>query len=189
MTCAMRLCMRWRPPAGTLIDETWAERRDSGRYRSDPPCAPRSRARPRTGSAPPATTRDLARSHKGDLGQAVAVIAAGSVGEPGTPSQHARSPHVSRRRRWAASRPIPRVRCPESHRRAPRPRIVLPLVSEPRAERTRGVDRPRGLGRSRCGRCRSSLPPGRGKDRMGVESLRAMRCPTPTLALPARGRE
>jgi hypothetical protein len=45
----MRLCMRWRPPAaGTLIDETWAERRDSGRYRSDPPPvrAPRRLLRP-----------------------------------------------------------------------------------------------------------------------------------------------
>jgi DNA-directed RNA polymerase subunit beta' len=70
-------------PAGTLIDEKWVERLDAVgidqvRVRSPITCETRY------GICAACYGRDLARGHRVNVGEAVGVIAAQSIGEPGT---------------------------------------------------------------------------------------------------------
>jgi len=70
-------------PAGTMIDEAWVERLESMGIdevivRSPVTCATRN------GVCSMCYGRDLARGHKVNQGEAVGVIAAQSIGEPGT---------------------------------------------------------------------------------------------------------
>ena len=70
-------------PAGTMLDETWVERLDSLGVdelyvRSPITCATRH------GVCAKCYGRDLARGHEVNVGEAVGVMAAQSIGEPGT---------------------------------------------------------------------------------------------------------
>ncbi|MDO6748851.1 hypothetical protein, partial [Gilvimarinus sp. 1_MG-2023] len=70
-------------PAGTLVDEKWvkmieAEGIDEVRVRSAITCESR------TGICAKCYGRDLGRGHQVNVGEAVGVIAAQSIGEPGT---------------------------------------------------------------------------------------------------------
>ena len=70
-------------PAGTLIDEKWVERLDAVgidqvKVRSPITCETRY------GICAACYGRDLARGHRVNVGEAVGVIAAQSIGEPGT---------------------------------------------------------------------------------------------------------
>ncbi len=70
-------------PAGTMLDESWVERLehwgiDEIEVRSPITC------RTRHGVCTECYGRDLARGHKVNVGEAVGVIAAQSIGEPGT---------------------------------------------------------------------------------------------------------
>jgi DNA-directed RNA polymerase subunit beta' len=70
-------------PAGTLLDETWVTELESAgidqvRVRSPITCESR------IGVCAQCYGRDLARGHRANMGEAVGVIAAQSIGEPGT---------------------------------------------------------------------------------------------------------
>ncbi len=70
-------------PAGTMLDETWVDRLeekgvDQVRVRSPITCETRY------GICSACYGRDLARGHKINIGEAVGVVAAQSIGEPGT---------------------------------------------------------------------------------------------------------
>ena len=74
-------------PAGTMIDETWVDRLDNeDKYSSIDEVLVRSAitCETRYGICASCYGRDLGRGHKVDPGEAVGVIAAQSIGEPGT---------------------------------------------------------------------------------------------------------
>ena len=74
-------------PAGTMIDETWVDRLDNeDKYSSIDEVLVRSAitCETRFGICASCYGRDLGRGHKVDPGEAVGVIAAQSIGEPGT---------------------------------------------------------------------------------------------------------
>ncbi len=85
-------------PQGTLLDEKWIKRLedvtiDQVYVRTTITCESRY------GICSACYGRDLARGHKVNIGEAVGVIAAQSIGEPGTTAYHENLPH-----RGAASR-------------------------------------------------------------------------------------
>ena len=67
-----------------LLDEAWVEQLETAGVQTIRSCARRSRAKRATASARTCYGRDLARGHLVNVGEAVGVIAAQSIGEPGT---------------------------------------------------------------------------------------------------------
>jgi DNA-directed RNA polymerase subunit beta' len=72
--------------AGTMLDERWIRRLEELEYRRYRPGALRSpiTCETRHGICATCYGRDLARGHKVNIGEAIGVVAAQSIGEPGT---------------------------------------------------------------------------------------------------------